>query len=617
MTRDDDDRSNDEQDDKREALATLRRELDGVDRGILEGLARRADVVARVGALKSGGGTVVRDSSREEALLGRLVDLGRTLGLDALLVTRVFREVLDHSLRVQHERLARDPARARTKLSVGYQGGEGAFSQLCAQRHFATRDVEVVYRGFSGFRPMLDALREHKLDYAVLPIENTTAGSINESYDLLAEMDLHLVGEEAWKVEHCLIGFEDADVDAIERVFSHPVALAQCGRLLSELGCKAEAFEDTALAVAKVKAEGDRRQAAIASDAAARIHGLSVLRHAVQDQRSNYTRMVIVSREPAHFDVRIPCKTSLIFATHHREGALARAIAVLAEHGLNLTKLESRPRPNNPWEYRFYLDFEGNLDDPVVRDALEELARETSYLRILGTYPTRTSDAAKPATPRRKRIDAAPSAGVMRIGALDFGARPLVFAGPMTASDSEGIGATLHNAGVDALWGAHLDERDEALRQALVRAAGTHHLPLVLGLRHRADIAMVRDADLLVVSMDDTELLDEIGRLDVGIVLQRGLSATTDAWLAAADRVRKRGNARIVLLDAGVQLLDRRAPDLAALPDLDTPYPVVVDVGEASTRSIALARAAVSAGARGVVVRAGDALETLTATLRP
>lgn len=602
---------------KREALAALRRELDGVDRGILEGLARRTDIVSRVGALKSGGGTVVRDSEREEALLGRLVDLGRTLGLDALLVTRVFREVLDHSLRAQHERLARDPGRALTRLSVGYQGGEGAFSQLCAQRHFATRDVDVTYRGYPGFRPMLEALRESKLDYAVLPIENTTAGSINESYDLLAEMDLHLVGEEAWKVEHCLIGFDDADERELERIFSHPVALAQCGRLLSELGCKAEAFEDTALAVAKVKAEGNRKQAAIASDAAARIHGLSVLRRAVQDQRSNFTRMVIVSRDAAHFDTRIPCKTSLIFATHHREGALARAIAVLAEHGLNLTKLESRPRPNNPWEYRFYLDFEGNIDDPVVRDAMEELARETSYLRVLGSYPTRTSDAAKPATPRRKRIEAAPAAGVTRIGALQFGERPLVFGGPRDATEATGIGATLHNAAVDALWGAHLDARDETLRNALVREAGTHHLPLVLGLEHRADISALRDADLLVVSMDDVDLLDDIGRVDVGIVLRRGASATVAAWLEAADRIRKRGNARIVLFDAGVQVLDRRAPDLAALPSLNAPYPVVVDVGDATREGIALARAAVGAGAQGVVVRAGAELETLTATLRP
>ena len=175
----------------------------------------------------------------------------------------------------------------------------------------------------------------------------------------------------------------------------------------------------------------------------------------------------------------------------------------------------------------------------------------------------------------------------------------------------------MHNAGVDALWAAHLDERDEALRNVLVRAAGTHHLPLVVAVRHRADIPSLRDADLLVVSMDDEELLDEIGRVDVGVVLQRGTNAPVAAWLAAADRVRKRGNARIVLLDGGVQMLDRRAPDLASLPSLNAPYPVIVDVGDASAEGIAMAKAAVSAGAQGVVVRAGAELETLTATLRP
>ena len=547
---------------------------------------------------------------------------GRGLGLDALLVTRVFREVLDHSLRVQHERLAdaADPSR-RTALRVGYQGGEGAFSQMCAERHFSARDAEVEYEGFSGFRPMLEALCSDSLDYAVLPIENTTAGSINESYDLLAEMDLHLVGEEAWKVEHCLIALEGVQESDIRRVISHPVALAQCGLLLSQLACTAEAFEDTALAVAKVKRDGDRSQAAIASEAAARVHGLQVLRRGVQDQRTNFTRMVVVAREAAHFDERIPCKTSLMFATHHSEGALARAIAVLAKHGLNLTKLESRPRPNTPWEYRFYLDFEGNLDDTDVREAMQSLAKETSYLRVLGCYPTRTSDAAKAATPRRKRFEATPDAGAARrIGALDFGGDALVLAGPANASGVSTAGTAIHNAGADALWGAHLDARDAAVRNQLEYAAGELGLPLVLGVRHRADVLALRNADLLVVdAMEDGDLLDEVGRLDLGVVVTRAPTATVAEWLEAADRVRRRGNARIVLLDAGVQLVDRRAPDLASLASVAArgTYPVLVDVGDSATESIPLARAAISAGADGVVVRRTDAtLETLTAALR-
>lgn len=388
-------------------LHELRRRLDAVDRRILEDLAERRSLVAEVAAYKSTGDTVLRDRSREESLLGRLVELGKGLGLEPYFVTRVFQEVLDHSLRLQHELLARgvDPARGARRLVVGFQGGEGAFSHLASQRFFAMRG-DVRYRGWPTFRAMLEAVRDGDLDYALLPIENTTAGSINESYDLLAEMDLHLVGEEIQEVELCLIGLKaDTPLAEITRVLSHPVALAQCRNLLADLahhGCEAHVFIDTALSVAKVKDDGDPTQAAIASAEAARIHGLPVLRRAVQDQKGNFTRMVVVAREPETFDPRIPCKTSVMFSTRHAKGALARSIAILAENELNLTKLESRPRPNAAWEYRFYLDFEGNLADPAVRGALGAFAAETSDLRVLGSYPARTVEAAKAAEPPQR-----------------------------------------------------------------------------------------------------------------------------------------------------------------------------------------------------------------------
>lgn len=384
-------------------LPELRKRLDEVDRSLLETLAERRALVAEVAAYKTDSEAVLRDRGREESLLGRLVSIGKTLGLEPYFVTRVFREILDHSLRFQHELLARsaDPARGARPLVVGYQGGEGAFSYLAAQRFFGVRE-DVSFRGWPSFRAMLEAVRAGDLDYALLPIENTTAGSINESYDLLAEMDLHLVGEEIQEVELCLIGLEDVPLAKLRRVFSHPVALAQCRNTLAELaahGCEATSYLDTALAVDKVRADGDATQAAIASAEAARVHGLPILRRGIQDQKGNFTRMVVVAREPETFDPRIPCKTSVVFSTRHARGALARSIAILAEHGLNLTKLESRPRPNAAWEYRFYLDFEGNLADPDVRSALGAFAAETSDLRVLGCYPAKTVDAARPAEP--------------------------------------------------------------------------------------------------------------------------------------------------------------------------------------------------------------------------
>ena len=276
----------------------------------------------------------------------------------------------------------------RKELVVGYQGTEGAYSQLAAMHHFA-RAVELVRCvGYHSFREMLEALKAREVDYAVLPIENSIAGSINESYDLLAEMGLSLVGEEFQPIAHCLIGAADVAVTDIRRVYSHHVALAQCGEFLETLeDCHVEAFVDTAMAVEKVKQDADPAQAAIASEEAAALHGLPVLRRNIADHPENYTRMVIVASEPAHHERGVACKTSLIFSTIHEQGALARCIAIFAERGLNLTKIESRPKPDTPFEYIFYVDFEGSVDRETTQAALRDLESVTTFLKVLGSYP--------------------------------------------------------------------------------------------------------------------------------------------------------------------------------------------------------------------------------------
>lgn len=275
------------------------------------------------------------------------------------------------------------------QLVIGYQGSEGAYSQLAASKHFAGEVPPVRCQGFHSFREMLDALEAGEVDYAVLPIENSIAGSINESYDLLARKGLSLVGEVFQPVAHCLIGATTVQVSDIRRVYSHPVALAQCGEFLGTLtDCHVEAFPDTAMAVEKVKADGDPTQAAIASEQAAKIHGLPILRRNIADHPENYTRMVVVAVEPAHHGPDVVCKTSLVFSTTHEKGALARCISIFAEHGLNLTKIESRPKPDTLFEYIFYMDFEGNIDRTATQAALDELRTVTTFLTVLGSYPS-------------------------------------------------------------------------------------------------------------------------------------------------------------------------------------------------------------------------------------
>jgi chorismate mutase/prephenate dehydratase len=313
--------------------------------------------------------------------------------LDPHFVARLFREIIDHSIRTQQARLlSGEPDSAERSILVGYTGTEGAYAHQAAQRHFSPWHAQTAYRAFPTFRAMLQAVRGREVDYAVLPIENTTAGSINEAYDLLTNMDLSLVGEEVQPIDHCLIGVVATPLADLRRIYSHPQALAQCSEFLARLPwCTAEEFGNTALAVKKIAADNDPTQAAIASEEAARLSGLPVLSRDIANQRDNFTRFVIVADEAMEYDPRIPCKTSVMFVTRHERGALVTCLNVLAERGLNLTKLESRPRPGSPWEYQFYVDFEGNRGDPRVQDALRDLAARAFFLKVFGSYPARTT----------------------------------------------------------------------------------------------------------------------------------------------------------------------------------------------------------------------------------
>lgn len=368
-------------------LERLRRELDAVDRRLLAAIADRLRLVHRVSLAKQRSGRRPRDEARETELLARIEDAAAERSLPPLLVRAVYRLLLDHSVRMQVEGQVDDdnPGRGGAVVRVGYQGVEGCYSSIAAAQYMAPRSTRVTYQGFEGFAPLLRAVESGDIDLALLPIENTTAGTINESYDLLAALDLHLTGEHFLAVRHCLIGLRPVPLAHIRRVRSHPMALAQCRRFLGGLSdCLVESYPDTAMACDDLLFGNDPSQAAIASEEAARMRDLVVLARDVGDRPDNTTRFVVVEREPVRCDPRLPVKTSVVMGLRHESGALYRALAALDRRGLNLTKLESRPSEEGAWLYNFYLDFEGHDGRD---DALEELRGLSSSLRVLGTYP--------------------------------------------------------------------------------------------------------------------------------------------------------------------------------------------------------------------------------------
>ncbi len=371
-------------------LETVRKKISEIDDRILELLGQRRTLAHEVIKVKDEHKMPLRDTQREEALLSNLIRKGRELKLDAHLITRVFHEIIDDSIRSQQNLLQKNlnPDRGPSRR-IAYQGIDGAYSHLAAKKFFGDALDAANFMGYSSFAEVVGAVEEGVADYGMLPVENTTAGSINEVYDILSRTRLSIVGEEIFRVEHCLIGLKAVPLAALRIVYSHPQALAQCGRFLAQLtNCRTEEFTDTAMAVRMIKAEGDPAMAAVASEEASKLYGLEILTRNIADHPENFTRFLVVAPKPINVDPRVASKTSIIMATRHQEGALLRALDVLHRAQISLTKLESRPKAGSPFEYLFYIDFEGGIGEGRVSKALEELRGATSYLKILGSYPS-------------------------------------------------------------------------------------------------------------------------------------------------------------------------------------------------------------------------------------
>jgi chorismate mutase/prephenate dehydratase len=368
-------------------MADLRQSVDEVDKVILNALGERARLSREIVAVKAADAGPIRDEEREAALLQHRTSFGEQLGLDPGLVRRLYREILDDSVRRQQDWLQTPEADARP-LQVGYQGTEGAYGHQAARQHFGVSRRPVTLKAYRSFRETLEAVQNGSVDRAVLPIENSTAGSVHEVYDLLFRMNLWIAGEEVLVVDHCLLGVPGATLEGVRRVHSHPQALAQCSEYLAESPqIESQVAANTALAAERVAQLADPAQAAIASESAGDRFGLVVLRRNIANQAVNLTRFVVVSAAPIDCNPLVQAKVSLVFGTTHERGALVRCLNVVAEEGINLSKLESRPRPGTAWEYHFYVDLEGHLGEPRMQSALAGLAVATQFVRVLGCYP--------------------------------------------------------------------------------------------------------------------------------------------------------------------------------------------------------------------------------------
>lgn len=373
-------------------LNKIREEIDKTDEEIVELFESRMKLCSDVAEYKISTGKKVLDKERENQKIEKVESLAHN-EFNRHAVSELFSQIMSISRKMQYQILSKhgignDPGFNQVSeiekkdVSVVYQGVPGAYSNKAMIDYFG-KDVK--HTNVLTFREAMEYVSEKKADYAVLPIENSTAGIINDTYDLLMEFNNYIVDQIDVKVEHALLGLKDAQISDIKTVYSHPQGLMQCSKYLEQhKEWKQIAQANTAGSAKKVTDDADKTQAAIASESAAEIYGLKVLKNGIIDNDKNTTRFIIVGNKKVYR--KDAGRIYICFEISHESGSLYNILSNFIYNNLNMTRIESRPIADKSWEYRFYVEFEGKLEDAAVKNAIRGIEEEANWLKILGNY---------------------------------------------------------------------------------------------------------------------------------------------------------------------------------------------------------------------------------------
>jgi chorismate mutase / prephenate dehydratase len=350
-------------------LDELRKQIDALDTTLVMTISQRMELSRLIGRQKLELGKPIEDKARENAVLEAVINLAKEQKIDPDEIAKIYQRIFYASKEMQG-------------VTVAFQGEQGAYSEETAYQYFG---ASARLKPCETLEDAFEAVEKKEVHFAMVPVENSLEGSIPRTYDLLLDSSVRVGGETQLRIVHCLIGHPEATLDSIKEVFSHTQALGQCKAFLRKMGWKASPAYDTAGSVKMVKESGRRDIAAIASVRAAQIYGMKILAQGIEDNTNNYTRFFVLSREdapPSGND-----KTSLVFSVKHTPGALFNALKELAALKINLTRIESRPTRQKPWEYNFYVDIEGHRADDNIMQGLLKLEEQAVFVKILGSYP--------------------------------------------------------------------------------------------------------------------------------------------------------------------------------------------------------------------------------------
>ena len=375
-----------------EKLLELRGKLDVIDEQIVDLYERRMEICEQVGEIKIEAGRKVFDKQREKEKLATVSAKAKN-EFHKKGVTELFELLMSLSRKAQYQLLTKKGALGRLpfigvdKLDmentrIVFQGTEGAYSQAAMEKYFG-KDINSFH--VQTFRDAMEAIEEGSADFAVLPIENSSAGAVNEVYDLLMEFENYIVGEVLLPIEHTLAGLPGTKLEDIERVYSHPQALMQSAKFLDEhRDWQQISVANTAVAAKKVLEDHIPTKAAICSAYAAEYYGLEILQEQINHNSKNTTRFIVVTNQKIF--LKDATKISICFEGAHESGSLYHLLSHFIYNDLNMIKIESRPIEGRNWEYCFFVDFEGNMADGAVKNAIRGLREEARSLKVLGNY---------------------------------------------------------------------------------------------------------------------------------------------------------------------------------------------------------------------------------------
>jgi chorismate mutase/prephenate dehydratase len=371
-------------------LNKIREKITKLDQQLLELFAQRRSLTLNVAKSKAHQIRPVRDQQREQELLIRLINHGKELGLDAHYVTSVYHTIIEDSVLNQQAYLQTlaNPNMQVPTVSVAFLGDKGSYSYLASHRYFSRRAEKINEFGCQSFNEIMQQVESGHVDYGMLPIENTSSGSINEVYDALQHTNLSIVGEITQPIEHCLLTAVNTQLNRIKTIYAHGQPFTQCSNFLDKQdNIRIEYCDSTADAMARAFELQDDTVAVIGSEEGGQLYKLHALEKSIANQTENHSRVILFCPKTIDVAEQIPAKTALILATGQKAGALVDCLIILKAKGINMCKLESRPIQGRPWEEMFYIDVEANLKSAVLQEAINEITSITNFIKVLGCYP--------------------------------------------------------------------------------------------------------------------------------------------------------------------------------------------------------------------------------------